>query len=118
MNDGVPAGTDLRVHTLVIADKGTQASSPQRIRYQAVSNDCVSITWYLWRTSIRVGLKPGSDCMGLNIRRQLPSSVGSQYVEVLNREDSFMSGGRDLFDAPGRYAFYSQLGTYTETPFG
>lgn len=38
--------------------------------------------------------------------------------QMLGRQDRFLSGDGDLFNAPGRWAYSSGLGTYPEAPFG
>ena len=113
VNDGVSPGADIRIHTLVIADKGRVMQSEQQVKYQAVSNDCTVSVW-----GINVGPTPNSDCMGLNLKRPLPASLeGVRDREVLKREDTFM-GDKSYFNAPGTWAWYSGLGTYPEAPFG
>jgi len=120
LDDTLAPGADVRVYMTVYADKGTQSRSDQQVRYQVVSNDCPqypvgdpAVRPYTYVT------KPNSDCMGLWYNRPVPASLeGKRFSPVLNREDRFMSGDTDLFDAPGRWAHYSGLGTYPEAPFG
>lgn len=120
LDNTLAPGADIRVYMTVYADKGDQLRSDQEVGYQVVSNDCPrypvgdpAVRPYTYET------KPASDCMGLWFNRPVPASLeGKRSSPVLNRQDRFISGDTDLFDAPGRWAHYSGLGTYPEAPFG